>query len=49
MDIVYIRDLRIETIIGIFDWEREVKQMLQILKWLMIFKRLLKRMTSNMP
>jgi len=26
MDIVYIRDLRIETIIGIFDWEREVRQ-----------------------
>lgn len=26
MDIVYIRDLRIETIIGIFDWERQVKQ-----------------------
>ena len=22
----YIRDLRIETIIGIYDWEREVKQ-----------------------
>ena len=26
MDIVYIHDLRIETIIGIFDWEREQKQ-----------------------
>jgi dihydroneopterin aldolase len=26
MDIVYIRDLSIETIIGIYDWEREVKQ-----------------------
>ena len=26
MDTVYIRDLRIDTIIGIFDWEREVKQ-----------------------
>ena len=26
MDIVYLRDLRIETIIGIYDWEREVKQ-----------------------
>jgi len=26
MDIVYIRDLRIETIIGIFAWEREVLQ-----------------------
>ena len=26
MDIVYIEDLRIETIIGIFDWERKQKQ-----------------------
>ncbi|MCW8855192.1 MAG: dihydroneopterin aldolase [Gammaproteobacteria bacterium] len=26
MDIVYIRDLRIETIIGIYDWERETLQ-----------------------
>lgn len=26
MDIVYITDLQIETIIGIYDWEREVKQ-----------------------
>ncbi|SMF01621.1 dihydroneopterin aldolase [Alteromonadaceae bacterium Bs31] len=26
MDIVFINDLRINTIIGIFDWEREVKQ-----------------------
>jgi dihydroneopterin aldolase len=26
MDIVYIRDLKVETIIGIFDWEREVRQ-----------------------
>ena len=26
MDIVYISDLKIETIIGIFDWERQVKQ-----------------------
>ena len=25
-DIVLIEDLRIETIIGIYDWEREVKQ-----------------------
>ena len=30
MDIVYIRDLRIETIIGIFDWEREVKQIVSL-------------------
>lgn len=26
MDIVYIRDLKIETVIGIYDWEREVRQ-----------------------
>ncbi|MCH9691328.1 MAG: dihydroneopterin aldolase [Gammaproteobacteria bacterium] len=26
MDIVYIRDLKINTIIGIYDWEREVRQ-----------------------
>jgi dihydroneopterin aldolase len=26
VDIVYIRDLRIETVIGIYDWEREVCQ-----------------------
>lgn len=26
MDIVYIRDLRIDTIIGVNDWEREVRQ-----------------------
>ncbi len=26
MDIIYLRDLRIETVIGIFDWERHVRQ-----------------------
>lgn len=26
MDIVYIRDLRIDTVIGIFEWERGVRQ-----------------------
>ena len=25
-DIVFIEDLRIDTIIGIYDWEREIKQ-----------------------
>ena len=25
-DIIYIKDLRVKTIIGIFDWERKVKQ-----------------------
>jgi len=28
MDIVFIRDLHVDTIIGIYDWEREVKQTL---------------------
>lgn len=26
MDIVYIRELKIETVIGIYDWEREIRQ-----------------------
>jgi len=26
MDIVFLRDLRIETVIGIFDWERRTRQ-----------------------
>ena len=26
MDIIYINDFRIETVIGIFDWERKIKQ-----------------------
>ena len=26
MDIVFIRDLQIETVIGIFDWERRIRQ-----------------------
>ena len=30
MDIVFINDLRIDTIIGIYDWEREVKQKVSI-------------------
>ena len=29
-DIIYIKDLRIETIIGIFDWERKVNQEVSI-------------------
>ena len=29
-DIVYIRELEVETIIGIFDWEREVKQIVSL-------------------
>ena len=30
MDIVYIRDLKIETVIGIYDWEREIKQLVSL-------------------
>ena len=30
MDIVYIHDLRIETIIGIHDWERERRQIVSL-------------------
>ena len=30
MDIVYIEDLRIETVIGIYGWEQEVKQVISI-------------------
>jgi dihydroneopterin aldolase len=26
MDIVFLRDLRIETVIGIYDWERKIRQ-----------------------
>jgi len=26
MDIIFIRELRIETVIGIYDWERQIKQ-----------------------
>lgn len=26
MDKVFIKDLRVETVIGIFDWEREIRQ-----------------------
>jgi 7,8-dihydroneopterin aldolase/epimerase/oxygenase len=30
MDKVYIKDLKVETIIGIFEWEREVKQIISV-------------------
>ncbi|MDE1962239.1 MAG: dihydroneopterin aldolase, partial [Xanthomonadaceae bacterium] len=26
MDVVFIEDLRIDTVIGIYDWERKIKQ-----------------------
>lgn len=25
-DIIFLRDLRVETVIGVFDWERQIKQ-----------------------
>lgn len=30
MDIVYINDLRVDTVIGIFDWERRIRQTISI-------------------
>lgn len=30
MDIIFIHDLRVETIIGIYDWERQIKQTVSI-------------------
>ena len=30
MDIVFIRDLQIETVIGIYDWERKIKQVISL-------------------
>ena len=30
VDIVYIKELRVETIIGIYDWEREVRQVVTL-------------------
>ncbi|MDX1604661.1 MAG: dihydroneopterin aldolase [Candidatus Competibacterales bacterium] len=26
MDVIYINDLRVETVIGIYDWERRIRQ-----------------------
>lgn len=30
MDIIFIKDLRVETVIGVYDWERKIKQTLRI-------------------
>lgn len=30
MDIVFVEDLRIETVIGIYDWERQIRQVVAI-------------------
>lgn len=30
MDIVFVEDLRIETVIGIYDWERQIRQVVAL-------------------
>jgi dihydroneopterin aldolase len=30
MDIIFIRDLRIDTVIGIYDWERSIRQTVRL-------------------
>ena len=30
VDIVFIRDLRVDTVIGIYDWERKIRQVISI-------------------
>ena len=30
MDIVFVRDLRVDTVIGIWEWERRIKQVVSI-------------------
>ena len=30
MDTIYIRDLRVETVIGIYEWERRIRQTVRI-------------------
>jgi len=30
MDIVYIKELQVETVIGIYDWEREIRQLVSL-------------------
>jgi 7,8-dihydroneopterin aldolase/epimerase/oxygenase len=30
MDIIFLHDLRVETVIGIWDWERKVRQLVSI-------------------
>lgn len=30
MDIIFIRDLRVDTVIGIYDWERAIKQTIHL-------------------
>ena len=30
MDIIYLNDLRVEAVIGIWDWERKIRQVIAI-------------------
>ena len=30
MDIVFIEDLKVQTVIGIYDWERQIRQTVSI-------------------
>jgi len=30
MDIVFIHDLQVETVIGIYDWERKIRQTISL-------------------
>jgi dihydroneopterin aldolase len=30
MDIIFIRDLRIDTVVGIYDWERRIRQTISL-------------------
>ena len=30
MDIIFLHDLRVETVIGIWDWERKIRQTVAI-------------------
>lgn len=30
MDIVFLRDLRVETVIGVFEWERRIRQVVSL-------------------
>lgn len=30
MDIIYLRDLRIDTVIGVYEWERRIRQTLSL-------------------
>ena len=44
MDIIYLNDLRIDTIIGIYDWERRVKQTISLDLEMAVFAAMVDRM-----